>query len=229
MKEYSLLIPYQNEDELRETVNFFKFIIPEEYRPLEIISTNSKGLGYARNKLLSMVTTSYLLFLDTNVTFTEDVFERYIQPALDTGNVLLYKGENNILCTKILGINTILLRHYLNGFDSSFHIGEDLELGCKMALNVQKYGVFNKEHVIYIPSNAISHKKHKRKYSYLDNLRVRVRLALRYNDNSLIKIQRKKDYIGVFLLPLIIAYYSIYGNYRCGYIDRKYTDEVIRF
>lgn len=223
MKDYSLLIPYQKQTELQETMNFFKFIVPYEYHPKEIISTNVKGLGYARNRLLSRVTTPYVLYLDTGVFFDENFFDLYIKPAIDGKKTLIYKGNNNVLCTKIFGIQTITLKCLLKGFDNTFHIGEDLELGFAIGLNNFEYGMLKPEKTVFVPEYAVKHKQDS-EYDYLDNLRVRVRLALRYKDKNILKIQRKKDFYGVFLIPYIEIYYWIKGNARSCYFDEKYPD-----
>lgn len=192
-----LLIPCINKDkdipaETLEIIN-----------PSEIIRSYVKGLGKARNDLVIRSNNDYLLFVDCGIRFSKTTFETYIKPAIKERKILMYKGENNVLCTKIFGIPRKLFCE-LGGFDETFHIGEDLEFGLRIPADAEK---------IEIPQSLIDHLEHEKRGKYLNDLCVRVRLALRYNRLDLLKIQRKKDFLGIFLMPFLLAYYA-FNNKR---------------
>lgn len=180
-------------------------------KPKEQVCSYSQGLGVARNNLIKASKEPYLLFVDCGVTFSRSVFENYIKPAIKHRKLLLYKGENGILCTKVLGLpRWIALR--VGGFDESFHIGEDLEFGLKLQ-NFYKSIPLIKDNIVVIPNNLVDHKQHEERGSYFKSLCVRVRCAIRYRRWDLVKPQRKKDAFGVFALPFLLLIY-LFSNRR---------------
>jgi predicted glycosyltransferase involved in capsule biosynthesis len=162
-----------------------------------------KVLGKARNDLVKHSKNNYLLFVDCGIYFSKTTFETYIKPAIQKRELLIYRGENNILCTKVFGISRKFF-YDLGGFDETFHIGEDLEFGLRIPSWIKR---------IEIPKCLVDHREHEKRANYLNNLCVRVRLALRYNRSDLLKVQRKKDFLGVFLIPFLLTYY-VWNNKR---------------
>lgn len=165
--------------------------------PIEFRRSYVKGLGKARNDLVKRSKNEYLLFVDCGVSFSRHTFEAYIKPAIERREVLIYRGENTTLCTKVFGIPRGLFLN-LAGFDETFHFGEDIEFGCRIETWMSK---------TIIPKDLIDHKEHQERSNYLDHLRVRTRLALRYSRFDLLKPQRKKDLFGMFIIPFICLYY----------------------
>jgi hypothetical protein len=126
-------------------------------------------------------------------------FNTYIKPAIKERKLLIYKGENNVLCTKVLGIPRKLF-YDLGGFDETFHIGEDLEFGSRIPAWVER---------LEIPKSLVEHAEHEKRGNYFNDLCVRVRLALRYKRIELLGIKRKKDVFGIFLIPFLLIYYTV--------------------
>ena len=176
--------------------------IPDEtmelINPLEVCRSYVKGLGKARNDLVTRSKNGYLLFVDCGISFSKTTFETYIKPAIENRKLLIYRGENNVLCTKIFGIPRKLFCD-LGGFDETFHIGEDLEFGLRIPPKIER---------IEVPKDLVEHMEHEKRGNYLNDLSVRVRLALRYNLLDLLKIRRKKDVVGVFFIPFLLIYYA---------------------
>ena len=165
--------------------------------PIEVHRSYVKGLGKARNDLVKRSRNAYLLFVDCGVSFSKHTFEAYIKPAIQRREILMYQGENRVLCTRVFGIPRGLFMN-LAGFDESFHFGEDIEFGCRIEEWMSK---------TIIPKDLIDHREHQDRSSYLDNLRVRTRVALRYSRFDLLKPQRKKDLFGIFVIPFLCFYY----------------------
>lgn len=186
----------------------------EMVNPKELVMSFVKGLGKARNDLAKHSKAPYLLFIDTEVSFSKDTFETFILPAIQEKKLLIYKGNNDVMCTKVFGISRKLF-YLLGGFDETFHFGEDIEFG----LRLKTYGSL--EDATVIPTNLIEHSSHKETGSYLVSLCVRARCAFRYEAYWLLDHMRKKDYVGRLLLPFIFVRYLLYNPRQNILLKRK--------
>lgn len=192
----------------------------EIVQPKEQTYSYVKGLGKARNNLVKNSENPYLLFVDCGVSFSRSTFDSVIKKAVKNRGVVFYRGENGVLCTKVLGLPRWLFLK-VGGFDESFHIGEDLEFGLRLFRLLKDNSVLDaslKFRTFIIPNNEVDHRKHEERGSYFDGLKVRVRCALRYRYWNFLVPQRKKDVGGMFLVPFLLAYY-VFNNKRVDFCE----------
>jgi len=179
--------------------------------PIEITKSYTSGLGKARNDLVKNSENKYLFFVDCGVSFSKKTYKKLLGPAIKNKKIIVYRGENGILCTKILGLPRRVFLS-VGGFDESFHIGEDMEFGFRLQ-HWLKEGEY-----VEVPKELLDHREYKERGSYFTSLKVRVRCALRYRRFDLLKIQRKKDFYGVFFIPFILSFYLLNNkrrSYKC--------------
>jgi len=132
---------------------------PPCFRGCGVLISTLPGRAVARNDLAKRSQADYLLFLDGDIKISEEVFKRFLEPAIKSRRVVAYEGGNPILCSRVLGIPKDLL-FSVGGFDESFDVGEDQELGY--ALLRQGWKIHK------IPRDCIQHVAHRRSGGFFD-------------------------------------------------------------
>ena len=174
---------------------------------IETLVSSVKGRAKARNALAHKSKGSYLLFIDSDVELTDKVLTQYIKPAFESDSVVAYMGFNRKLCTRIFGIPRNLF-YKIGGFDETFDLGEDIEIGFRL----EKSGIPIK----LVPKELVKHLRRKTSFSWSVSYLIRARLAIRYHAyHLLLPINRKNDAIG---FPLLVAafYRYFFRNARVG-------------
>lgn len=166
---------------------------------IETMVSSVKGRAKARNALAVRSHGSYLLYVDSDVELSKEVVQNYIKPAFAFNKAISYEGYNQKLCTRIFGIPRDLFFR-IGGFDETFDLGEDLEIGYRL----EKQGI----EIEKIPNRCVAHLRRKTSFSWFVSYLVRARLALRYHAYSLLlPVNRKSDLLG---LPILVAAFYRY-------------------
>ena len=184
-----------------------KVIVKCKAGQIETLVSSVRGRAKARNALARRSKGSYLLFIDSDVEISDEVLKQYIKPAFESNSVIAYSGENRKLCTRIFGIPRNLF-YKIGGFDETFDLGEDLEIGFRL----EKFGISPK----LIPKEMIKHLKRETSFEWRVSYFIRARLAIRYRAyHLLLPIGRKNDMLG---FPLLVAAFYRYflKNARFG-------------
>jgi len=173
-----------------------------------VIVSSVKGISKARNDLAKRSKAEYLLYVDDGVDVSRDTFERYISPAIEDNAIVAYEGEGHpSICTRIFGIPRNVM-FFIGGFDESFDIGEDLEIGYRL----MAFGF----PVRWIPTELVMHKNHYKRSRWKMTYKIIARLALRYKKPKilfLLKQKRKSAPLGIVVTVFSFFFY-LFRNKR---------------
>ena len=194
-KGISLLIPSLEPEKVR---------VGYAVGQIEILLSSVKGRAKARNALALRSQGSYLLFVDSDVELSREVVSHYIRPAYASNTVISYEGNNQKLCTRIFGIPRDLF-FKIGGFDETFDLGEDLEIGYRL----EKCGIKSE----IIPKERVKHLKKETSFRWFVSYLIRARLSLRYHAyRLLLPVNRKNDVMGFPIL--VTAFYRYFFDNR---------------
>lgn len=135
----------------------------------EVILSSVKGRSRARNQGAKRSSGDYLLFLDSDAILPEAGIVEYVERR-----EIFSLGTNPVFCSRVLGIPREIFFD-VGGFDESFNVGEDRELGLRLLLGGHSYTLISPE--------LVKHREHGRpgKVSdFRDYCMTSIRFMLRY-------------------------------------------------
>jgi len=168
------------------SLNPEKAMTPEFLRSyaIEVIFSQSKGIGKARNDGAKIIKGDILIFIDDDASLDIETFKSALK--------MLYEKPKSIICTKhpILCSRFMVLSKDvffdIGGFDETFKRCEDLDFG---------YRAIRKGYAIrYIPFNKVKHRDHSGAPPAIKLLReasYKTRLMVRYKE---VLFQKKGNY-----------------------------------
>jgi len=174
-----------NVDVLIPTLDISNVKVPECLAKFRIVTSSIKGMDKARNDLAKRSKAKYLLYVDSDVCITRDAFEKYVLTAIKDDVIIAYEGEgHHSVCTRVFGVprNVLFL---IGGFDESFDIGEDQEIGYRL----KAFGF----PIRWIPKMALEHREHSHKGRWKKTYRMIARLALRYKKPKILFLFKRKS------------------------------------
>ena len=187
---------------LKSTVN-----VPSGLKDMQAHLCDLPGRSRARNSLSKIAESEYLLFIDDDIEFSKEIFEKYILPNVENNQIISYEG-NNVLCTRVLGIPKELF-FLVDGFDTTFNVGEDIEFGYRLMTYGLKINKIPKKDIIHCGKNHSS--------SWISNYLVRVRLVLRYKKYEyFLPLGNYKEYPKGLVTMIFGFYRYFFDNKRKG-------------
>lgn len=198
MKEFDVLIPALKEADL----NVPRFLL----KKARIITSDVKGIARARNLMISVSDKSYLVFLDSDVNISKEVFDKWLVPAMKEKRIVAYEGNNPVLCSRVLGVPRDVIVE-AGGFDESFSRGEDQELGYRLESMGYRWEK--------VPNDEIEHKKHRKRGGWFSAFKIEARFLLRYGKFQRSCFKRKSAPLGVLVFLGSLVYF-FFKNKRRG-------------
>jgi len=132
--------------------------------------------------------------------------EKHILTAIEDGAIVAYEGEgHSSVCTRVFGVPRNIL-FSVGGFDESFDVGEDLEIGFRL----KAFGF----HIRRIPKKALKHREHSHKGRWKNTYTMIARLALRYKKPKILFLFKRKSAPLGLVFTVFSFFFYLFRNKR---------------